>query len=253
MSDIMRIAIVCLLGYALVGAIFLLIFSWTYGEKTMSDDESPSSYRDRYKDDAFRLRQAPRSLLSKGSKVVASDIQDPDTGEWRTVIRMSRIKFDEQAKGIFLMEYQKWGRMGESAAAAGVSPQTVRKALEDDEDFAEAMLLCENTYRDRLIGHHQDLLFNGTEKTSYDRNGGIVSTETVYPIRLIELELKKHDAGYRDKQEVAINHSGGVLVAPAEMTSIDDWEKRFSKAKDVTPTVSIPLGLSDAEEVDDPF
>lgn len=217
----------------------------------MSDDEGPKSYRDRYDDDAFRTRKAPRSLLSRGSRAVKTDIQDPETGEWRTVIRMSRIKFDEEAKGRFLNEFRKWGRMGESAAAAGVSPQTVRKAMEDDEDFAEAMLLCEHEYKDKLIGHHQDLLFNGTEKTSYDRNGGIVSTETVYPIRLIELELKKHDAGYRDKQEIAVNHSGGVLVAPAEMTSIDDWEKRFSKAKDVTP---LPLGLPDAEEVeDDPF
>ncbi len=217
----------------------------------MNDDEDPKSYRDRYDEDAFRSRQAPRSLLSRGSRAVKTDIQDPETGEWRTVIRMSRIKFDEAAKGRFLQEFRKWGRMGESAAAAGVSPQTVRKAMEDDEDFAEAMILCENEYQDKLIGHHQDLLFNGTVKESFDRNGGLVSRETVYPIRLIELELKKHDAGYRDKQEIAVNHSGGVLVAPAEMTSIDDWEKRFSKAKDVTP---LPLGLPDAEEVDDdPF
>jgi hypothetical protein len=179
------------------------------------------------------------------------DIQDPETGEWRTVVRMARNRFDEAAKGRFLNEFMKWGRMGESAAAAGVSPQTVRKALEEDEDFAEAMLLAETAYKDKLIGHHQDLVFNGTVKESFDRNGGLVSRETVYPIRLIELELKKHDAGYRDKQEIAVNHSGGVLVAPAEMTSIDDWEKRFSQAKDVTPT---PLGLSnEPTEDDDPF
>lgn len=213
-----------------------------------------NSYRDRYDDDDnFRSRKPPRSLLSKGSKVVATDILDPTTGEWRTVIKMSRIKFDEEAKGVFLNEFQKWGRMGESAAAAGVSPQTVRKAMEDDQDFAEAMLLCETAYKDKLIGHHQDLVFNGTVKKSYDRNGGLVSEETVYPIRLIELELKKHDSGYREKQEIAVNHSGGVLVAPAEMNSIDDWEKRFAKAKDVSP---IPLGLEnieDAEEDDGPF
>ncbi len=221
----------------------------------MSDDEDPKSYRDRYDDDAFRVKKAPRSLIARGSRAIRTDIQDPDTGEWRTVIRMSRHKFDEEAKGVFLREYEKWGRMGESAAAAGVSTQTVRKALEDDEEFAEAVLMCEGTYKDKLIGHHQDLLFNGTEKTSYDRNGGIVSTETIYPIRLIELELKKHDAGYRDKQEVAVTHSGGVLVAPAEMNSIDDWEKRFAKAKDVTPIADAALlgPMGDEEDATDPF
>ena len=83
-------------------------------------------------------------------------------------------------------------------------------------------------YRDKLIAHHQELVFNGTKKESFDRNGKLISTETIYPIRLIELELKKHDDGYRDKREVQMNVTGGVLIAPADVKSIDDWEKRFS-------------------------
>lgn len=214
------------------------------------------AYKDRYDDDdTFRRRKPPRSLIARGSKVVSSDILDPETGEWRTIIRMSRKKFDDKMKAVFLNEFRKWGRMGESCATAGISAQTVRHEMEIDQDFAEAMLACEEEYRDKLIGHHQDLVFNGTQKTTYDRNGGIVSEETVYPIRLIELELKKHDAGYRDKQEIAINHSGGVLVAPAEMATIDDWEKRFAKAKDISPIgLNEPTLISDDEEdVDSPF
>ena len=148
---------------------------------------------------------------------------------------MSRIKFGDKEKGIFLESYRKWGRMGEAAAAAGVTAHTVRNHIEDDEDFAVAVLMAEEEYTEKLIGHHQDLVFNGTVKKSYDRNGNVVSEETVYPIRLIELELKKHDSGYREKQEVAVSHSGGVLVAPAEVGSIEDWENRFSSALDVTP------------------
>jgi len=163
------------------------------------------------------------------------EYQDED-GNWRSRIKMERIKFDDKAKGIFLNEYRKWGRMGESAAAAGVSTQCVRFHIDQDEEFAEALMMAENEYQDKLIAHHQDLVFNGTERNSYDRNGNLVSTETIYPIRLIELELKKHDKGYREKQELEVKHSGGVLVAPAEMASIDDWESRFGKAKDITPT-----------------
>lgn len=201
----------------------------------MEDDKKDelTDYAEKY-DRAFRLKERSRSLISRGSTPVVVDYQDGD-GNWRSKIKMSRTKFNEREKGIFLEEYRKWGRMGEAASAAGVSTQTVRKAIDQDEDFAEALMVAEDEYRDKLIGHHQNLVFNGTERVSYGRDGSIVGTETIYPIRLIELELKKHDSGYRERQEVAINHSGGVLVAPAEMSSIDDWEKRFSSAKNITP------------------
>lgn len=216
----------------------------------MTDDLD--DYKDDY-DRQFRVRTAPRSLLAKGSRAIRITERDPETGEWRSFIRMSRIKFDDEAKARFLNEYRKWGRMGESAAAAGVSKQTVRKALEDDEDFAEAVMAAEEEYKDKLISHHQDLVFNGTTKESYDRNGQLVSREQIFPIRLIELELKKHDKGYREKIEQEITHKGGVLVAPAEMKTIDDWESRFAKAKDISPgqIAGEPTRIVDTTEEED--
>lgn len=212
------------------------------------DDKEIQGYAENY-DRQFRVRTTPRSLLARGTKPIMVHYQDED-GQWRHKIKMSRIKFDDKAKEVFLEEYRKWGRMGESAAAAGVSTLTVRKHIDEDEEFAEALMIAEEEYRSKLISHHQDLVFNGQEKVHYDRNGNIMSRETIYPIRLIELELKKHDEGYRDKQEVKVNHTGGVLIAPAEMPSIDDWEKRFGAAKDVTPkTDAGPLiGHEDDEE-----
>lgn len=199
-------------------------------------DEYKTNFDEDKRDGSFRMKRTPRSLLSRGSIAVRTQIQDPETGEWREVIRMSRRKFDNDfAKGRFLEQYARWGRIGEAAAAAGVSTQTVRKAMEDDEEFAEAVMIAEEAYREKLIAHHQDLVFNGTEKITYNKEGAIVGTEKIYPIRLIELELKKHDKGYRDKQEVDITHKGGVLIAPAEMNTIDDWEKRFAQAKTISP------------------
>lgn len=212
------------------------------------DDKEIQDYAENY-DRQFRVRTTPRSLLARGTKPIMVHYQDED-GQWRHKIKMSRIKFDDKAKEVFLEEYRKWGRMGESAAAAGVSTLTVRKHIDEDEEFAEALMIAEEEYRSKLIAHHQDLVFNGQEKVHYDRNGNIMSRETIYPIRLIELELKKHDEGYRDKQEVKVQHTGGVLVAPAEMPSIDDWEKRFGAAKDVTPKDNAPLL---GHEDEDPF
>ena len=188
-----------------------------------------------YGDNEKWALRAPRSLISRGSRPARVREIDPETGEWRSVIKMTRKKIHDDEKGIFLREYAKWGRMAESAAAIDCTPDTVKAEMKRDQEFAEAVLVAENAYRDKLIAHHQNLLFNGTQKESFDRNGNLVSVETIYPIRLIELELKKHDAGYRDKQEVDVKVSGGVLVAPATVQSIEDWESRFTVAKDVTP------------------
>lgn len=191
------------------------------------------------------VRKRPQSLLARGSRAVRVEVRDEDGG-WRSIIKMSRNKFGDQEKGIFLEEYRKWGRMGESAASAGVSTATVRKHIHEDELFAEALMMCEEEYADKLIGHHQDLVFNGQIKESYDRQGNLMSSETVYPIRLIEMELKKHDEGYRDKQELKVNHTGGVLIAPAEVASVEDWEQRFKKVIDVTPE-TLPI-VEDEED-----
>ena len=155
------------------------------------------------------------------------EYQDAD-GKWRVKIVSQREKLDDRAKGVFLAEYGDHGRIGHAAQAAGVTAQTVRRHMEVDPEFAEACLAAEISYRDKLLEHHQNLVFEGTEKVTYDRQGNVVSTEKIYPIRLIELELKAHDERYRDKREVDMKVSGGVLIAPAEVASIDDWEAKFA-------------------------
>jgi hypothetical protein len=120
--------------------------------------------------------------------------------------------------------------MSQAARAAGVSVATVKAELEKDLNFREAFAECVEQYHDRVIAHHQNLIFEGTEKVTYDRLGNEISREKVYPVRLIELELKKVDEGYRDKREVKHDVvSRGVMVAPAEL-SITDWEKQFGSA-----------------------
>lgn len=205
----------------------------------MPNDDPYAEFRDTGTDNIDppgpKLRLHVQSLLHRTTVPKLVEIRDKKTGEWRTVVRMSREKFDDERKGIFLREYSKFARMGEACAAAGVTSGLVRKHLDQDEDFQEAFLIANQHYQDKLIRHHQDLVFNGTEKIIYDRVGNIVSTETIYPQRLIELELKANDHRYRDKIEATVTHKGGVMVVPATMDSVDDWENKFSALIDVTP------------------
>lgn len=162
-----------------------------------------------------------------------------EDGNWRLKVKKG-LKFDEVKRGIFLRELAHHGRKTSACIAAGVSITTVNYAIDSDPDFNEATAHALLAYQDRLISHHQDLLFNGIPKYRYDNKGNLIEETRDYPIRLIELELKKHDEGYRDKRDVNMNVSGGVLIAPAE-TNVEDWEKKWS------PPAS--GDVEDAEEV----
>lgn len=170
--------------------------------------------------------------MTAETKQVAMQYQD-EIGEWRTRIVALRSGLTEERKTIFLAELEKHGRVTDACRVAGTWPPQIRKCRDLDPEFDEACVVAVQTYTDRLIGHHQDLVFNGTKRITYDRTGKISGEETIYPIRLIELELKKHDEGYRDKRDVNMNVSGGVLVAPADVASIDDWEEKFRKGKTI--------------------
>lgn len=165
-------------------------------------------------------------------KQVAMQYQD-EIGEWKTKIVTLRQGLTEERKTIFLEELEKHGRITDAARVAGTWPPQIRKCRDTDPDFDEACTVAIQTYTDRLIEHHQDLVFNGTKRITYDRNGNISGEETIYPVRLIELELKKHDEGYRDKREMDVKVSGGVLVAPSDVASIEDWEEKFLEGKTI--------------------
>ena len=158
--------------------------------------------------------------------------QDELTGEIIVRTKTVKTKFDDEAKKTFVEQYARHGRMGDAARQAGVVVSTVRKHLDSDRQFAEDVSDALEDYKARLLAHHQDLVFNGTKKQKFDKEGNLIEETTEYPVRLIELELKKHDDGYRDKREVKHDVSGGVLLMPATTDSIDDWEKKHGQVID---------------------
>ena len=172
------------------------------------------------------------------SKMVAVEERMPD-GTWRVRIKAQAGKFDDEAKGRFIEHYAQTGRKNDSAAVAGVTVKTVWEHYDKDQDFAAAVMAAEEAYRDRVIAHVQKLSFEGTIKETFDRNGNVVSRETVYPIPLIQMEARRVEEGYRDKREMDVKMSGGVLIAPATVASIDEWEEKFGgKTIDMDPQIN---------------
>lgn len=173
------------------------------------------------------MNSRKKSLAGAPTKLSVVEVEDPETGEISYKLVSTRYKFGDEEKLIVYKELCNHGRIGTAARAAGVTIKTVKNHVKKDIAFADMIAEATETYKDKLINHHQKLVFEGTTKKHYDRNGKLVSEETIYPIPLIQMELRKHDDGYRDKREVALNVRGGVLIAPSETKSIDDWEAKF--------------------------
>ena len=158
---------------------------------------------------------------------------------WLESLEQGRIKFDKQAKQIFLDSYKKTGLKGRAAEKAEVTMKTVDRHKENDPDFAEAYKQAEAYYHDDFVNHSWNLARHGIVRRRFDRAGNIVEESVEYPIRLIELELKKIDAGYRERQSIELNQSDlGVLLAPDAMTPEDWIESQNSKNESKEAPVS---------------
>lgn len=156
--------------------------------------------------------------------------------DWYTGYKKSRkVKFGPIRKNRFLEAYSHNGLFGEAAKAAGICATTARAHMESDPLFAEAMDAAELCYVDRLRNHQQDLVFNGakTPIIGGENRDQIIGYKTDYPVQLIAMELKKHDPGYRDKQQVDHNVVHGVLVVPG-VASLPEHRKQLEDHRERT-------------------
>ena len=174
-----------------------------------------------------------------------------DQTNWRQQLQLTRIKFDDEAKAVYLTHIARDGLKGNAARSAGVCLQTVRDHTENDPDFQSQVLAAIDTYRDKVVSHHQMLVFEGEVHETFDKDGNLLARKHVYPTRLVELELKKVDHSYREKQSVDLGTiAGGVMVAPPDITPAE-WIKREQEKnlKRVNPEDK-PIIEAEFEEVE---
>lgn len=186
-----------------------------------------------------RRKGTPPSSTGKVQNVVA------DQSTWRKKLQQSRLKFDDPQKDIYLTALADHGMKGRAAAAAGVSMQTVNDHAENDPDFAVGRDQALEAYRDKFVDHATNLAYDGILVKKYNKEGALIEERKDYPIRLIELELKRVEPGYRDKQTIDLNTTGGgVLVAPAGKTPAQ-W---IEDAAESNKTAKSPMERREAEE-----
>lgn len=160
--------------------------------------------------------------VRQGSAPKANPVADQTN--WRQNLVGQRIKFDDKAKELFLAAFADNGRKKHAAMAAGVSVLTVTNHCKNDPDFAQAYDEAQAEYRDKFVAKAiEDLAFKGIPIHKVNHvTGEVFEERRDHPVRLLELELRRIDATYRDKQEINLTGVGGVLVVPAGMTP-SEW------------------------------
>lgn len=196
-----------------------------------------------------------RSTTGKGkaSKVKA------DQSNWRTKLQQARIKFDDDQKTIFLKEFASSGLKGRAAQMANTTYTTVDKHRENDPDFAEAYDEAERTFNNMIVDTVTKRAVHGVARPVFNKGmravdqltdvegrlgwrneadgddmlllppGAIVpdgyepilvpATIREFSDRMLELHAKRSEPGFRDKQTIDLNNTGGgVLLAPAGVT-----------------------------------
>ena len=170
-----------------------------------------------------------------------------DQTTWREKLQQSRIKFDDDQKLIFLEHLSETGLKGSAARIAGVSLACVKNHLDNDPEFADEYDHALEDYADKIadevkrrgqVGWEEPVFFKGQRVTEpvLNKDGTEALNEEGKPIlryvtvtkfsdRLLELEAKKSNPAYREKQTIDLNASGGgVLVAPAGKTPEEEIE-----------------------------
>ncbi len=162
----------------------------------------------------------------------------------RDIRKSPHEHFTQERKAIFLEEYTKTGLKIKSLLACGASTRIFHTELERDPEFREKCELAYVVWKESLEEELLRRAIKGTQKDVFFK-GDKIGEETVFSDRLMELAIKRHNPSYRDKQQIDVNHSGGVMVITGSL-SIDDWAQ---KAKAVNESNAAKLIEGSAIEV----
>lgn len=157
-------------------------------------------------------------------------------------------KFTLKVQLVFCEHLAILGRVTHAARAAGISPLTVKALEKNSPEFAEMVGLAQMEYRDkvaqevyrRAIEGWDEPIIGGKDK---DR---IVAYVRKFSDKLLELEAKRVDSGYREKQTLNVGQSGGVIVINQAPTEKEPWREKYNQAI-AGPVVALASTMPEGE------
>jgi hypothetical protein len=142
--------------------------------------------------------------------------------DWRKKLQLSKVAFDDHKKGIYLAHLAKHGRKMQACLAAGVSRETVARHIEADPEFLAARQEALDQYTDKVQELAWKLMSGGVSKPLIGVDKGtsfVVAYEKLFATNLLAMEMRKTNPEYKDRSEVDVKGGGGIVIAPAGISS----------------------------------
>lgn len=141
-------------------------------------------------------------------------------------------KFTLKVQLLFCEHLSILGRVTHAARAAGISPLTVKAMEKNSPEFAEMVGLAQMEYRDKVAAEVYRRAIEGWDEPvigGKDRDT-VVCHVRKFSDKLLELEAKRVDSGYREKQTLNVGQSGGVIVINASPIEKEPWREKYNQA-----------------------
>jgi hypothetical protein len=133
----------------------------------------------------------------------------------------------------FLDTYRECGIIVKAALAANLSYSSIAALRKSDPEFEAEMEQAKQLWiAEKLDAPLREIGIDGILKPIFSpKTGQLLGHERVIHAQVTLAYARKFDPSYRDKQEVDVNHTGGVLVVTAPAADISDWKTRFGSGK----------------------
>lgn len=155
---------------------------------------------------------------------------------WRSATRTRRDEnlLNDQKKKFILAELTRHGNLTLASDAAGFSVVTVRKHMERDVDFSQAIQDRMDVYSAEVSTDIVDSARHGhlEQRWAIDTKGEryLESSKRIFETKIRERVLVRNDPSYREQKEVENKFSGGVVLLPGVATA-EAWAPHYDKLR----------------------
>lgn len=118
---------------------------------------------------------------------------------------------NDNDKQAFLDAYARHGRKNTACKEAGICPQTLRRWLKSDEQFAESFADAQQDVVEVLEKTAFMLAVDGVEEERFDKDGNLVGRKTSYATNVLLKLLEANDPDkYKTRTSSELSGPGGV-------------------------------------------
>jgi hypothetical protein len=136
-----------------------------------------------------------------------------------------QVQFDAERRAAWLLAYERTGEKKAACGAVGIGRQTLYDHLRRDPEFRAQAEAARDRLLETLMGRLKHVAVDGVEKTTYDKDGNVLSVTRTYDVRALLAWIKRLERDkWGDHVQVDKTVKGSVdhvhRVKPAELPKV---------------------------------